>query len=601
VHELDMPAPYKRAKGGIKRTIDGTDVDICPFDLYPVGYGVDESLGYETVRYKWKRQHLGWTDLTMRQAYLAEGSREFASSIADQGIVLDHKKQTEDFQRMLRSYMNELRKQKSMTNLYATMGWKDNYKQFVMGDTLHRKMPDGSVTRENISLSSGTAERGTAMYQSKGDLSAWVQATKMLETADMPWHMFALGIGFAAPLFEFTGLKGLTISLFGDSGGGKTLIQHWQQSIYGNPDKLHFTAKFTQNTLFNRLGLYCHLPMTIDEQTGMPDDQVGDFCYWVTQGEDKKRLNRNAEERDARTWATTVTVSTNRSFVSKMTASGMDTDAQLARLLEIPIPVHPLFAETSTAGRKVYGFLAQNHGLVGPIYADLLLEIGEEGLRSMIAEAISTFPQRYGVQFRGVERYIEVGIVLTDLGLRLAHEKGLIAFDYRKGILWILSQLGLIRATNADLHRTPFDILNEYLAEIANEVAVVMHTGDASPALDFTREPRNTIRARFDVYRTVASDDFDHGTIMIVQPPLKKWLAARGVDWSTFKKHFADEGIDATPVSKKFTVGKNTAFKLGQQYVLGLNLCHPELTSHLSDADAAAESLVLGQMQEVSD
>ena len=90
--------------------------------------------------------------------------------------------------------------------------------------------------------------------------------------------MFALGVGFSAPLYNFTGLKGLTISLYGPTGGGKTLAQYWVQSLYGDPEKLHFAAKFTQNTLFGRLGLYSNLPMTIDEVTLMQDKEVGDFC-----------------------------------------------------------------------------------------------------------------------------------------------------------------------------------------------------------------------------------------------------------------------------------------------------------------------------------
>ena len=62
----------------------------------------------------------------MRQAYLAEGSREFPAAIADQGIVLNNKYQTGHFQLMLRAYMDELRHRRTMTNLYATMGWKEN-------------------------------------------------------------------------------------------------------------------------------------------------------------------------------------------------------------------------------------------------------------------------------------------------------------------------------------------------------------------------------------------------------------------------------------------------------------------------------------------
>ncbi len=80
-YEIELPKPYKRTDKGIKATIDDTDIDVSPFDLYPVGYGKDESLGYEVVRYHWKRPHVGWQPLNLRQAFLTDGSREFASAI----------------------------------------------------------------------------------------------------------------------------------------------------------------------------------------------------------------------------------------------------------------------------------------------------------------------------------------------------------------------------------------------------------------------------------------------------------------------------------------------------------------------------------------
>jgi hypothetical protein len=93
----------------------------------------------------------------MRQALLTEGHRDFATVIADQGIVLLNRNQTGYFQIMLRSYMDELRQKRAMTNLYATMGWKENFSQFVIGDTILRRNTDGSVSEESISLASGSA------------------------------------------------------------------------------------------------------------------------------------------------------------------------------------------------------------------------------------------------------------------------------------------------------------------------------------------------------------------------------------------------------------------------------------------------------------
>ncbi len=98
---VPVPKPFKRTTDGMKMVIEETDIDVCKFDLYPVGYGKDEGLGYEVVRFMWNRPHVGWTELVMRQANLAQGSRDFSTTIADQGILLFNKSQTENLMDVL--------------------------------------------------------------------------------------------------------------------------------------------------------------------------------------------------------------------------------------------------------------------------------------------------------------------------------------------------------------------------------------------------------------------------------------------------------------------------------------------------------------------
>jgi hypothetical protein len=600
-NNIPMPKPFKRTAQGIKMTVDETDIDVCKFDIYPVGYGMDESLGYETVRYHWNRPHMGWQLLTLRQAYLADGSREFSTAIADQGIVLYNKNQTEYFQLMLRSYMEELRQIRAMTNLYSTMGWKENNTAFVLGDTLLKRDADGLVQEERVNLSSGVQRQGSELYGTKGDLQSWATLTSILEKADLKTHMFALGVAFSAPLYNFTGLKGLTISLYGATGGGKTLAQYWGQSIYGNPDKLHFAAKYTQNSLFTRLGTYAHLPLTIDEVTMMDDKQVGDFCYWVSQGRDKARLNRNAEERDAKTWATPVIVSTNKSLQSKLIASGLDTDAQMARLLEITVPQSAIFTRDSTAGKKIYDAIHANYGHAGRVFIKNLLEMGEEGIQAAIAEASDNFHRQYKAKFSGEERYWEQAIILADLGMKLANQWGLIQFDYRNATEWVLSQIGAIRRTVQENQTDSFDLIAEYMADCADAQVTIMHTVGQKPQPDYSRMPRGDVRVRLDVFRKSAADPFDKGTMMIDRTHFRKWLSVRGADYKTFKQELTEESAIATPKSEKASLGKDTPIKLAQSYVIGFNLTHPRFQSLLENADVMADDLAYGQLQVVKD
>ena len=599
-HDVPLPRPFKRTADGIKMTVDETDIDVCKFDIYPVGYGKDESLGYETVRFHWNRPHLGWQELVMRQALLTEGHRDFATVLADQGIVLLNRNQTGYFQIMLRSYMDELRQKRAMTNLYATMGWKENFSQFVIGDTVLRRNTDGSVSEESIALASGSARLGHELWHTAGSKDAWVNFTSLLDKAELRAHMFALAVGFSGPLYAFTGLKGLTVSLYGPTGGGKSLAQMWIQSIYGNPDKLHFAAKFTQNSLFGRMGLYSHMPMTIDEVTMMDNKEVGDFAYWVSQGRDKARMNRNAEERDAKTWALPVIVSTNKSMNSKLIASGLDTDAQLARILEVSVPPSKLFTKDSSAGRKIYEFINANYGHVGREFIKRLLELGETGIRAAIAQATEDFRGKYKAQFSGEERFWEQSIILADLAARLAKEWGLIAYDHKAGIEWVLSQVGAIRRAVSEFKIDAFDLLTEYLNENSDATLTVTQTGTNKPMVDFSRVPRGELRVRFEMYRKTNGDVFSHGTVMLDRTHFRRWLAQRGADYKTFMGEMQDESVIATPKSNKAYLGKDSPIKLGQSYVIGVNLTHPRLQGILSDADQAIEDMAYGQLKVVT-
>jgi hypothetical protein len=598
--DIPMPRPFKRTTDGIKMTIDETDIDVCKFDIYPSSYGRDESLGYETVRFHWNRPHVGWQELVMRQALLTEGHRDFPTVMADQGIVLNNRNQTGYFQIMLRSYMDELRQKRAMTNLYSTMGWKENFSQFVIGDTVLRRNTDGSVSEESISLASGSSRMGHELWGTSGSLDAWVNFTSLLPKADLRAHMFALAVGLSGPLYAFTGLKGLTVSLYGPTGGGKSLAQMWIQSIYGNPDKLHFAAKFTQNTLFGRMGMYSHMPMTIDEVTMMDNREVGDFAYWVSQGRDKARMNRSAEERDAKTWAMPVVVSTNKSMNSKLVASGLDTDAQLARILEVSVPPSRLFTKDSTAGRKIYEFINANYGHVGRAFITKLLELGETGVRAAIAQATADFHRKYKAQFSGEERYWEQAIILADLAAQLAKDWGLIAFEPVDGTEWVLSQVGAIRRAVSEFKVDSFDLLTEYLNDNSDATLTVTQTGTNKPIADFSRIPRGELRVRFEMHRKTNGDMFTHGTVMLDRTHFRRWLANRGADYKTFMAELLVENVIATPKSQKAYLGKDSPIKLGQSYVIGVNLTHPRLQGILSDAEQAIEDLAYGQLKAVT-
>jgi len=599
-HQVPLPAGFKRTRaGGIAQTIDNTDIEVVPFDLYPVGYGRDEALGYEVVRFHWKRPHRGWQELKFRQAYLADGNREFPTAIADQGIVLPFKGITERFQYMLRAYMDELRKMRTTTNLYTALGWKEDNTLFVIGDKQVRRDESGNVVTEEVVLSSGVQRISVGMHTTKGDEEKWRKVTKLMQVAGLKAHIFAMGVSMSAPLYQFTGLKGAVLSLYGPTGSGKTLGQLAMQSIWGNPTELHFQSKYTQNALFTRLSFYNNLPMTIDETTMMPDKEVGDFIYGVTQGRDKSRLNARVEEREPKTWAAPVILSTNRPMGGKLLAASFETDAQMARMLELSLDAADIFTEGTEVGRKFYNIVTRNYGHLGIKILTWLVELGEEGIQKMIADHMVAFEKKYKVRFSGEERYWEVMIVLADLMNKVATKMGWVDYKYTEATEMALVQAGMTRRSISASKLDEFDMLSEYLNEMSDATVTVMHTDDGGVFFEPNRLPRGEVRVRFDLYRKDKGSDFDRGVMMLDRTHFRRWMASRGGDWKRFSDALTVENIDATPASKKSMMGRQTPLRLPQTYVVGVNLAHDRLSDLLNNHDDRPENMSLGQLRAV--
>jgi hypothetical protein len=585
--EIPLPRGFIRANGGICNEMDGTHIAVCEFDLYPVGYGRDETLGYETVRYKWKRMHVGWQDLSFRQALLAAGSRDFATVIADQGIVFYSRKQTESFQFMLRAYMDELRKIKSMTNLYQSMGWKENNTQFVLGANIFTRGEDGSVTQENIAVAQAAIRTVADMYTQAGTVEDFTHFSSIIEKAKLWVQGWALMVSMSAPLYQFTGIKGITINLYGPTGSGKTLAQLLMQSVWGNPDQLHYASKFTQNALYSRMGLYNNLPMTIDETTTLPAREVGDFLYDVSQGKEKARLTRTTEERTSKTWRLPCVTSSNKSMSTMLVASGLESDAQMMRLLEITVNQHPLFTKSTEAGKRIHDFAMTHYGMVGPAIITKLLEFGPDYLRLLISEHRERFLKEYNCKFSGSERFWEQCLILADLMGKLATEWGLIQFDYKSCTNAILKQMGAVRQSVKDNTVDTFDLICEYINEHAKMAVTMMHTAGSKGVQDMSHMPNGEVRVRFELFRKDHSKPFDKGAMLLDRAHFKRWLANKGADFRSVMRDIELAGIDATPTSKKACLGKGTSIKLGQQYVVGINLTHDRLESILTDLDSA--------------
>ena len=598
---LPPPWPFRRTTQGIVREEEGTDVVVLPYDIYPVGYGRDEHFGYEVVRFKWKRPHAGWQDLMFRQAYLAMNTGEFATALADQGIVLNGKSHAETVQYMLRSYMDELRKQAAMTNLYSSMGWKEKDDKFLLGEQLFSKV-NNSVRRDTVIGSSAVRHSMSGLYETKGAAKSWLKYTTVLAKAKLYTHQFAMLVSMSAPLYKMSGIDGVVLNLYGKTGTGKTLAQIGMQSVWGNPKELHTSAKSTLNALYHRMALFGNLPFTIDEATLFDPKQIANMLYASTQGRDNRRLQRDGSEKAPLAWSLPVCTSSNKPYAPLLVTGGFENEAQLMRLLEIQVDPSPIFSDSTSFGAQIHNLLMSNYGHAGEVLIERYVDMGPGVIADMIKERREQLPVRYNTKFLGHERFWELTFVAADIAGEIATDLGLIDFDYVAAIRAEISKLGLVRKQYEEQNVSSFDVISEYLNEHAGMSVVITHTGTTTGkgTYDSSKTYPHGIRIRFELYRATTTSRPDRGVVFIHLNHFKGWCATKGADFRAIRRDIASIGADVTPSSGKAYLGKGTSVKTGQERVLGINLANDQFESILTDIDDAVDESNLNRLKVVN-
>jgi uncharacterized protein (DUF927 family) len=187
---------------------------------------------------------------------------------------------------------------------YNTMGWKDNFKTFILGRI---KITSDSSSVSTVSFSDSIESEYVDAISAKGDIKAWLSGTRKL--LKYPLVRFNCYVGMSSilmmPLEQPTRAFNFWNPL---SSCGKTTSVQVGTGMFGNPEKLCYSAKDTMNNKEAVLNLYKHLPVHFDEvQLISPDPEVRkDQIYTIGNEEGKGRLSKNLEITKKFRWRTTV-------------------------------------------------------------------------------------------------------------------------------------------------------------------------------------------------------------------------------------------------------------------------------------------------------
>jgi hypothetical protein len=582
IEQCDAPEGFRRGADGLYAQEGELWTRFYDCDLYPNRLAYDESLGYEVMTLRHHLPHEGSMECILRSSVVND-PKALLTALSDNHIKVVGVKEKKYMTMYLESYAAKLQRQRSMSRLLCQMGWNKNPKDGKPVFVLGRKVfySDGTVQDSAMARNVPKSALG---FHAAGDLEKWSEATRLLDAPGMEPHAFALlAGGFGAPLMKFTGFDGALVSLIGESGSGKTLMLRWIQSVWGYHNDLMMLRDDTKNALVSRLGVYGNLPLTVDEITNIDGMELSDLVYRITQGRDKARLTKSAEERKVlNAWNTLAVTTSNTSLVDKLSGAKHDASAEINRVFEYLMMEHPAFKEQVTTG--VYWTLHENYGHAGEAYAKWLVANIETIKPSLekIREKLTTM-----AGIKGEERFWGAVASASIYGGLVAQRLGLVRFNVGRIMEWAAETIGTMRGDKGELASDSVGILGQFIDEHAAQRLLVKGEARGGQQCIIIDPPRGAL---------VMRHESDTHRLFISRAVLKQWIGKKFGSYTHIKNDLIACKALVNPNLRK-TLGGGTFYGGAQQVCWEINLKCPKLGPAVREMVEISEALAKAPLE----
>ena len=500
------PTPYFRGvNGGVymrKRTDDGDDIEIeiYPYDLYlterfydsnETGDGDGEMVG---INLHMRRDGVRRFYAPVTTLFTKDKMRDL---LIKHGVVA-YGKQLDAIMAYFASTLRKLQAQYAANKTRNQMGWTTDLAGFVVGEVEYtaagtKLAPPASGTRQLA-----------ASFRPAGTLEEWKNIVNFYDRPGLEAHAFAFFVGIGSPLLKIlpnnTVVKGGMLHLKSNSSGsGKSTVQMVINSVFGNPDELLMKAEDTAASKMHMLGMMNSIALTIEEITNTKPEVLSDMAYGFTSGRDKHRMAADANKlrTNYSAWCNFTVTSGNASVVDVLQQHKNTSDGELKRVLEIAVPRYT--GATKQQIDSVFGKLASNYGIAGPIFIKYVLE-NLPTVQRMLVDNQEKIDRLLG--FDQSDRFYSSKLTCAFTAAQLFQQLGLHDINIKR--IFKYASVACIEARNATLLAVgdPLVIAKETLASFINEnvnnalVAPYQPPGDIPklPAM----MPKGQLKMRYD-------------------------------------------------------------------------------------------------------
>ena len=418
-----------------------------------------------------------------------------------------------------------------------------------------------------------------SQYSPRGELSKWLELSKMTTDQQRPALNAILAAAFAGPLVRFTGQPGLLMSAYSiESGIGKTTTMRIAQAVWGHPYKGLQGLTDTQLSVMNKMGQLRELPMFWDElKTESDTNKFVNLVFQLSGGKERSRMKSDLSHRETGDWWTVLVSASNDSLIDPMQRQTKSTTAGLYRLFEFQVTRGVKGRIEGAHVDRALAKLADNFGHAGLAYAQFLGSNAER-----IEQEVADFHDNLQREFdnKSDERMWFATMTSVLMGAQYANECGLTDIDVDELKAFFVDVLGKMRK---EIENTPTDMTNQQsvmniLAQFLNAMRTRhtlftnrIHVGQGKPPVGSIQVKGDT--SKLDgIYVQIGQDD---GLMRINSTYFSRWLTDHEYGVHAVRKALLED-FGFKKINGRMAAGTSFA-GVTTEYLIELDMNDPRL------------------------
>ena len=470
---------------------------------------------------------------------------------------------------------------------YAQFGWREDFRQFVLGSELFEVGKDKPTF---IGVSTELQNRAKQM-KAYGSYEGWRSAVQPLFVHEQQGLMVVAG--FASVLMRFVQeLTGVIVAaVSAEPRLGKTMGLIAARSIWGDDNSIDIATNDTANSRFRMLAVLNGIPSTWDDMRKSNDPEIiKQFVLSFSQGRDKNRLEKSGALRSNTSGWASVLLATSNISIAELVGHDGET-AQQARILEYRF--EPMAGMKFSDGQGYERAMRQNRGQAGRKFIQALML---PGMVDWLKHAVPAYVKEFETALGRSDASFYASLLGTiKAASQILNKTGMLEFSVDRLTNFAIESAEMMGRLMEENRTDPSDVVDRFVRDNWKNTLVVADAFKPRTEATIRKLPGDKLFVRFEM---------NSQRLYIARDALRQWCRLKNIMFRDVIERLETIKI-ALSSEQKISLGAGTPFSgAGQTPCLVIDTSHPKLgnlklVEELSAAPAVAVTPTKGHVHTV--